>query len=57
VVHISTTLVQYLIDWKIYQHPSIELDFEYCQHVVEFTKQFFEKLINDFKFKTKEMFT
>ena len=49
-------LVEYLAKWKIFRFPSITLNFEYCQHLVGFTKEFFEKLVNDLSAKNRDLF-
>ncbi|MDQ3006315.1 MAG: hypothetical protein M3R47_13160 [Chloroflexota bacterium] len=49
-------LVEYLTKRNVFRFPSIMLNIEYCQHLVEFTKEFFEKLINDLGVKDENLF-
>ncbi len=49
-------LVDYLTKWKIFRFPSIELNFEYCQHLVQFIDKLFENLLSDLRKKYWDIF-
>jgi hypothetical protein len=48
--------VAYLSKWKIYDYPSFELNFEFCQHLAKFTEELFDRLVDDLSKKNREIF-